>query len=61
MPVSLCAGVPAGSQCHHSQFAAGTGAVESYHTQMGSPGRTQNCHMTRPVSGPKGYQVISVT
>ncbi|XP_049453192.1 transmembrane and coiled-coil domain-containing protein 3 isoform X1 [Epinephelus fuscoguttatus] len=49
-------GVPAGSQRHHPQFAAGTGAVESYHTQMGTQDRTQNCHVTGPASGPKGSQ-----
>lgn len=34
---SVCSGVPVGSQCHHSQFAAGSCAVESYHTQMCFP------------------------
>ncbi|XP_068435931.1 transmembrane and coiled-coil domain-containing protein 3 isoform X1 [Clinocottus analis] len=48
-------GVPAGSQCHHPQFAAGTSAVESNHTQVGSPGRTQNNHITGPISRTKGF------
>ena len=48
-------GVPAGPQCHHSQFAAGSGAVESHHTQMGSPGRAQNIPMNRErPQGPNG-------
>lgn len=45
---SLGSGVPAGPQCHHSQSAAGTGAVEDQHAQMGSRGPTQNHHMTGP-------------
>lgn len=52
--ISLCSGVPAGSQCHHPQFAAGTSAVESHHAQVGSPGRTKNHHMTGPASGTNG-------
>lgn len=44
--ISLCPGVPAGSQCHHSQFAAGSCVVESHHTQMCSPSRAQNSNMT---------------
>lgn len=43
--LSLCSGVPAGPQCHHPQSAAGTGAVENQHAQMGSPGPTQNHHL----------------
>lgn len=46
--VSLGSGVPAGPQCHHSQSAAGAGAVEDQHTQMGSHRPTQNHHMTEP-------------
>lgn len=45
---SLGSGVPAGPQCHHSQSAAGTSAVEDQHAQMGSRGPTQNHHMTGP-------------
>lgn len=45
---SLGSGVPAGPQCHHSQSAAGTGAVADQHTQMGARGPTQNHHMTGP-------------
>lgn len=41
-------GVPAGPQCHHSQSAAGTSAVEDQHAQMGAHGPTQNHHMTGP-------------
>lgn len=48
--VSLGSGVPAGPQCHHSQSAAGTSAVENQHTQMGSLGPTQNHHMIAPSS-----------
>lgn len=45
---SLGSGVPAGPQRHHSQSAAGTGAVEDQHAQMGARGPTQIHHMTGP-------------
>lgn len=54
LPLWLCAGVPAGPQRHHSQSAAGSAALEGYHTQMGSPHRTQASHMTTLTSAPKG-------
>lgn len=57
--IAPCAGVPAGSQRHHPQFAAGASALESHHTQMGSPDRTQNNHMTRAPSGLKCYRCDS--
>ena len=53
--IALCAGVPAGSQRHHPQLAAGASALESHHTQVGSLDRTQKYHMTRAPSGLKGY------
>lgn len=45
---SFLAGVPAGSQRHHPQFAPGSSAVVGHHAQTGSASWTQDSHMRGP-------------